>query len=348
MSTTLGKLIERPLVTFAVATFNQKDLVEESVRSALWQTYSPLEILISDDCSTDNTYEIIQKIVASYNGPHDVVLNRNRENIGIGRHWDQIGRMAKGRLIIHAAGDDISLPNRADVLVEHWGKKIGEQPVLISSDGMKMTFEGKLRELFLGTRFPEPIFQDSVRGCNLDNREIPICGFSLATDKRIYDTFSPLTERFWHEVDILPRRALLLGRIMYVPDVLVYYRDNGLSKGTQKNQQAYMNLHLAQGRDRLATIKQSMTDLDKLMRRGTGGYHCVLDRQLRSAVRRLRLIERGWLSSFLALCLQLFTKKDYGIARVDYLKIFVVRYFPVVFFCARELSEKVGQLRRRV
>ncbi len=68
---------ERPLVTFYVITYNQARFVREAVESALAQTYSPIEILLSDDCSTDGTFEIIQETVKGYSGPHTVILNRN-------------------------------------------------------------------------------------------------------------------------------------------------------------------------------------------------------------------------------------------------------------------------------
>ena len=58
---------ERPLVTFA-------------------QIYSPFEIILSDDCSPDGTFKIMQEMVEAYKGPHEFVLNRNEENLGIGGH----------------------------------------------------------------------------------------------------------------------------------------------------------------------------------------------------------------------------------------------------------------------
>ena len=160
----------KPLVTFAIATYNQQGLIEEAIRSAFQQSYVPLEILISDDCSTDKTYDVIQEIVKSYNGPHTITLNQNPENLGIGRHWDQIGRAAKGELIIHAAGDDISLPFRTEILVKVWQENIGNL-MLISSDGMKMTFDGKLLEPHIGTRSREKRnFQSKIRRSNLVDR----------------------------------------------------------------------------------------------------------------------------------------------------------------------------------
>src|SRR5256885_12918551 len=107
---------EKPLVTFALFAYNQERFIAEAVRGALSQTYSPLEILISDDCSTDGTFEIIQKEVAEYKGPHEIRLNHNDPNVGFGAHINRMMELAKGQLIVAAAGDDVSLPERVEEL----------------------------------------------------------------------------------------------------------------------------------------------------------------------------------------------------------------------------------------
>src|SRR5436305_10570563 len=106
-------MINRPLLTFVVASFNQEKYIEQAVRGALAQTYSPLEIIISDDCSRDRAFVIASEIISSYRGPHKVRLNRNPINLGIGGHVNRIMELCRGQLIIASAGDDVSLPNRA-------------------------------------------------------------------------------------------------------------------------------------------------------------------------------------------------------------------------------------------
>lgn len=78
----------------------------------LAQQCSALEIIISDDASTDSTYEIIKKCVDNYTGPHKVILNRNEKNMGFRRHVNKIIAQAHGDWVIYAAGDDIFYPNR--------------------------------------------------------------------------------------------------------------------------------------------------------------------------------------------------------------------------------------------
>jgi cellulose synthase/poly-beta-1,6-N-acetylglucosamine synthase-like glycosyltransferase len=56
---------EKPLVSFVLLSYNQEDFIIESVRSALSQTYEPLEIILSDDCSiSDNRHRSLGRIAA--------------------------------------------------------------------------------------------------------------------------------------------------------------------------------------------------------------------------------------------------------------------------------------------
>src|SRR3954464_9261148 len=112
--------MQKPLLTFFVAAFNQEAFVRHAVESALAQTYSPLEVILSDDCSSDRTFEIMQKIAAEYHGPHQVIMNRNPVRQSLGGHLNRIVAIARGELIVGAAGDDISLLDRTVAIYEAW------------------------------------------------------------------------------------------------------------------------------------------------------------------------------------------------------------------------------------
>lgn len=111
---------ERPLVTYALFTYNQEEYVSQAIQSALNQSYTPLEIVISDDCSTDSTFEIIKKETKNYTGPHKLIVIKNKSNLGVTSHINNIFNLASGDLIIAAAGDDISVPTRAEQLAKKW------------------------------------------------------------------------------------------------------------------------------------------------------------------------------------------------------------------------------------
>ena len=101
-----------PLVTFVILGYKQEQYIREAVEGALAQDYSPLEIILSDDCSPDGTFAIMQEMAAAYHGPHRVILNRPPHNLGLSAHLDHAVKQASGEWIVIAAGDDISLPDR--------------------------------------------------------------------------------------------------------------------------------------------------------------------------------------------------------------------------------------------
>jgi glycosyltransferase involved in cell wall biosynthesis len=111
---------DRPLTTFALVAYNQVAFIREAVDAALAQDYSPLEIILSDDCSTDGTFEAMVAAIADYRGPHQVTARKTEANRGSLLHVAEVAAMAKGALLVLAAGDDLSKPQRTRVLVDAW------------------------------------------------------------------------------------------------------------------------------------------------------------------------------------------------------------------------------------
>ena len=111
-SLSLGAAPQAQLVTFALFAYNQEKFIREAVEGAFAQTYEPLEIILSDDCSTDRTFEIMQEMASAYRGPHRVRAVQTPRNLGVVQHVLLRGREASGDIVVVAAGDDISLPER--------------------------------------------------------------------------------------------------------------------------------------------------------------------------------------------------------------------------------------------
>ena len=109
-----------PLVTLAIIAYNQQDLVGAAIAGALAQDYPNLEIVLSDDCSPDDTFEAMRAAAAAYTGPHRILLNRSAHNRGLLRHIYEAVAVTSGQLIVLGAGDDISLPHRVSTLVAAW------------------------------------------------------------------------------------------------------------------------------------------------------------------------------------------------------------------------------------
>ncbi len=112
--------MDKPLVSFCLMSCRQKRYIAEGFRAALAQDYDPLEIVVSDDASQDGTWECLQELAAQYHGPHKVILNHNKTNLGTIGNWQRLCELSHGELLIKADGDDISLPNRASRIAEDW------------------------------------------------------------------------------------------------------------------------------------------------------------------------------------------------------------------------------------
>ena len=69
------------LVSVSVITYNQEEFIEETLESILNQSYNNIEIIVSDDCSTDRTVQILKNYAKKY--PNIVKPILNTENKGI-------------------------------------------------------------------------------------------------------------------------------------------------------------------------------------------------------------------------------------------------------------------------
>ena len=121
------------MLTFAIAAYNQERFIKEAVEGAFAQTYSPLQIILSDDCSKDRTFQIMEQMAADYHGPHRLKLNQNLVRRSIGGHINRVAELSEGEMIVGAAGDDLSLPQRTQRVFEAWNQA-GRPPTSVHSD----------------------------------------------------------------------------------------------------------------------------------------------------------------------------------------------------------------------
>ena len=89
----MQKINDNPLITLAVFTYNQEQFVAEAFYAAIAQDYYPLEIIFSDDCSTDGTYEKIKDLVSTYKGNHKLRARKTSKNIGVFAHVVEVGKL---------------------------------------------------------------------------------------------------------------------------------------------------------------------------------------------------------------------------------------------------------------
>lgn len=92
-----------PLVSILIPVYNREKIVPQTIESALSQTYCNFEIIITDNCSTDNTWEILKRY-ASEN--KKIKIYRNEENVGPVLNWKKCLELAKGEYVKFLFSDD--------------------------------------------------------------------------------------------------------------------------------------------------------------------------------------------------------------------------------------------------
>ncbi len=112
--------LSHPLVSVSVITYNSSHTILETLESIKAQTYQTLELIISDDCSTDNTIDICREWIAK-NGNRFVrtEILESPSNTGISANCNRAEDVCTGEWEKLLAGDDLLLPECIETYMKH-------------------------------------------------------------------------------------------------------------------------------------------------------------------------------------------------------------------------------------
>jgi glycosyltransferase EpsE len=150
----------------------------EALDSLLAQTYQEFKVILCDDGSTDNTYEVALKYAGQY---ENFILLRNEENKGLNFTLNKCLQYADTAFVARMDGDDISLPTRFEeeiaVLDEH------PEISIVSTAMIHFDEQGEFRTSKL-TEYPQT--KDFVKGT-------PFCHATCLVRKESYDAVNGYT-----------------------------------------------------------------------------------------------------------------------------------------------------------
>lgn len=203
-------------------TYNQEQFVEEAFLSLLNQDMEDLEIVVSDDCSSDGTWEKIQAVANDYFGSKKIILSRNISNMGIVNNFTVGVKQSIGDLIFMAAGDDISLPDRCSKTIQFW-RDTQQQYDLVATDAFDMAYDGTILDSKVN---------DDLETWTIDKwfEQRPyFFGASHMVTRKLLD-LAPLDGRLSYEDQCLVFRAILMGGATRLPLNLICHRRGGISQ----------------------------------------------------------------------------------------------------------------------
>ena len=130
-------------ISIAMATYNGAKYIQEQLQSFLDQTRHPDELIITDDCSTDDTENIVREFAK--NAPFDVEFHRNTRNLGYCGNFNAALMRTSGDLVFLSDQDDVWFPEKIEYMLNVF---MDNPDALLVMNDAELT-DGKLNPLGL-------------------------------------------------------------------------------------------------------------------------------------------------------------------------------------------------------
>nr|WP_199158649.1 glycosyltransferase family 2 protein [Pedobacter sp. ASV2] len=108
----------QPLISIALCTYNGAEYLSQQLLSIVNQTYKNIEIVIVDDCSTDNTIEIVKSFTKDFS---QVKFYQNTKNLGFNKNFEKAIQLTTGDYVAISDQDDIWELNKLELLYNNIG-----------------------------------------------------------------------------------------------------------------------------------------------------------------------------------------------------------------------------------
>ena len=201
----------KPLtLSIAMATFNGSRYVREQLESFMAQTRLPDEVVVSDDNSTDDTFEIIKAFAAE--APFAVRLSQNQRNLGYTSNFNRALIKTSGNLVFLSDQDDVWFPEKLAV-IESYAQQSPTTLVFMNDAALTDQY---LNETGLTKR-------GQIISAGMSDSDF-VMGCCLCVRRELLDACLPIPTQFKGHDSWIVKMAEGVHRKVVVPDVLQWYR----------------------------------------------------------------------------------------------------------------------------
>lgn len=220
-------------VSVAMCTFNGARFIEEQLWSIFRQTYLPVELIVSDDNSTDETLAIVLRVYETacqeIEGVAQIKLLvlKNNEPLGVTKNFEQAISKCTSELVALCDQDDVWLEYRLEVMVNEFGKR--PELLLLHHDSLLVDEELKpigittFQALRIGRREKERIHNGLASSVLL--RRNVVTGATTIFRKKVFEESLPFPSSWLHD-EWIAINASFLGRIDFKEETLIKYRQH--------------------------------------------------------------------------------------------------------------------------
>lgn len=236
--------MEQPLVSVPVITYNSSKTVLETLDSIKAQTYQNLELIVSDDCSTDNTVELCRNWIEQnkFRFARTELLTVEK-NTGVSANLNRAEIACQGEWVKGIAGDDILMPNCVQDSLDY----VAEHPDAIYLFGKQKAFgasEERCKEIdaVFDYTFFNLTQEQQLHRLVFDGNCVPATTlfYNRVADQKVgikNDERIPLLEDWPKWINLL--RAGI--NLHFIDKVLVKYRVGGISTRGKMSLQSYIS-----------------------------------------------------------------------------------------------------------
>lgn len=213
-----SRKIEPSCISVAMATYNGERFIKEQIDSILRQTVKPTEIVVCDDCSTDNTWDILQQYA---NRDFRIHVYRNDQNLGFIKNFEKAISLCSGEYIALSDQDDIWMDNHIELLLNGIGDKVlcCGNALLVDENGKSLDLSYKEMELL--DSLPDDDFQKLKSMLFFRS---PYQGASMLFKRELTKCALPFPQGVSYHDRWLAMVACVSGGISYLDSIVLYYR----------------------------------------------------------------------------------------------------------------------------
>jgi glycosyltransferase involved in cell wall biosynthesis len=223
----------RPSVSVALCTHNGATFIGEQVASIFNQTVLPVQIVLSDDASSDGTIELFnhaleqEKISRPEVGAITILILRNEVALGVTKNFEQAISHCTGGLIALSDQDDVWVPNRLERMVEEFEK---DSDLLLLFTDSRLVDEkalplGLSTFQALGVSAEEKQLVHRGRALEVFVRRNLVTGATTVFRRELFEQAAPFPASWVHD-EWLGIVAAAAGRVDFLPEALVDYRQH--------------------------------------------------------------------------------------------------------------------------
>jgi len=231
METVRQTTVDKPLISVWMAAYYAGNHIAQGIESILMQeTEYPYEIVISDDCSGDNTWEVVSEYAAKY--PDIIRAVRNEKNLGLSANVLATKLRCKGKYIVNLSGDDYwidkhKIQKQADFLESHPDYVGVGSKVELRYDDEQVAFSSYPAECVLGRNYTLKAYNYAI---NLPAHGLMVRNiFADPANKSIIDRIYGVSSAIDDLYD--PVLYLQFGKIYIMREATCVYRNVTNKKG---------------------------------------------------------------------------------------------------------------------